>query len=214
MWQMLGRDRRGACKEQLISLKALGTSMQREWRVCSTAVNPSLEGYFPCGIIFPVPIFRKEFVCLLSPTNASECALRKPEHMLTGFLYQVLQASFKHVSYPLGLMGPLMPRVPDDLTVASAVSFKWKKKVSVTTSKKFTENWNITEPLLPPSRALFRASCSQDQIHNEAQRSMGLTNHRLCFLLSQRHCLQIFRASSAVLHHARSYYQDRSAILV
>ena len=60
--------------------------------------------------------------------------------MLKGFLYQVLQASFEHVSYPFGLVGPLMPRVPDDLTVASAVNFERKKKVNVTESKKFIEN--------------------------------------------------------------------------
>lgn len=132
MRQMLGRGRRGACKEHLSSLKASGTSVQSGGGEGSTAVNPSLERYFPCGVSFPGPVFRKEFVCLLSPTNASERGLRKPEHMLKGFSYQVLRASFKHVSYPLGLVGPLMPRVPDGLAVASAVNFKWKKKVHIT----------------------------------------------------------------------------------
>jgi len=72
--------------------------------------------------------------------KSHEYPLRKPEHMLKGFLYQVLQTSFKHVNYPLGLVGPLTPRVPADLTVASAANFKWKKKVNVTESKEFTEN--------------------------------------------------------------------------
>lgn len=75
--------------------------------------------------------------------------------MLKGFLYQVLQASFEHASYLLGLVGPLMPGVPHDLTVTSAVNFKSKKKVNVTESKKFIENWNITEPLLPHLRRHF-----------------------------------------------------------
>lgn len=56
--------------------------------------------------------------------------------MLKGFLYQILQALFEHVSYSLGLVESLMPRVPDDLTVASAVKFKRKKKVNVIECKK------------------------------------------------------------------------------
>lgn len=131
-----GGGRRGTGKEQLISLKASGTSVQRRGRVCSTAVDPSLGRYFPHGVIFPVSIFRKEFACLLSPANASERARRKPQHMLEGFSYQVLQALFKHASYPLGLVGPLVPRAPDDLAIASAVNFKRKKKVNVTKSNK------------------------------------------------------------------------------
>lgn len=50
--QMLGRVRRGACKEQLSSPKASGVRVHRGGRVRSTAVNPSLERYFPCGVIF------------------------------------------------------------------------------------------------------------------------------------------------------------------
>jgi len=64
MRQMLGTDRRRACKEQLSSLKASGTRQQRGGRVWSTAVNPSLESYFPCEVIFPMLVFRKEFACL------------------------------------------------------------------------------------------------------------------------------------------------------
>lgn len=68
--QRLSTDRRGACKEQLSPLKASGSRAQREGRAHSTAVNLPLERYFPCGVIFPVPIFRKEFACLLSPPSA------------------------------------------------------------------------------------------------------------------------------------------------
>lgn len=145
---MLGTDTREPCKEQLSLSKTSGTTVQRRGRVCSTAVNPSLERYSPCGVFFsPVSIFRKEFPCLLSPTGA---LLRKPEHMLKGFLYQVLQASFEHTSYPLGLVGPLMPGIPDDLIAASAANFTQKRKVNVTKSKTFRElkhNWTLPPPI-------------------------------------------------------------------
>lgn len=70
MRQMLDTDRRQACEEQPSSPEASGIRGQRGGRVHSTAVNPSMERHFLCGVIFHVPIFRKEFVCLLSPTNA------------------------------------------------------------------------------------------------------------------------------------------------
>lgn len=73
------------------------------------------------------------------PLNSHWCTPRKPEHMLKGFLYQVLKASFKHTSYPLDLGGPLMPGVSDDLIVASAVNFTQKRKVNVTKLKMFRE---------------------------------------------------------------------------
>lgn len=71
---------------------------------------------------------------------------QKTEHVLKGLLYQVLQASFEHVSYPLGLVGPCIPGVPDDLAVASTVNSKWKRKVNITKSRKF-----IIETLLNTS---------------------------------------------------------------
>lgn len=48
--------------------------------------------------------------------------------MLKCSLYQILQALFEHMSYPIGLVGPLMHNISDSLTAASAVNFVWKQK--------------------------------------------------------------------------------------
>lgn len=142
---MLDTDKRGVGKEQTHFHESLGTRVWEVGRVAQLWTLP--ERYMPCGVILSVCIIRKEFVRLLSPTNASKCALRKREHMLKCSLYQILQALFEHMSYPIGLVGPLMHNIPDSLTVASAVNFKWKQKNigNITKSTKLRElkyNWH------------------------------------------------------------------------
>lgn len=100
-----------------------------------------MEYFFPCAYL-------QERISM--PVNSHWCTPRKTEHMLKGFFYRVLKASFEHRSYPLDLVGPLMPGVSDDPIVASAVNFTQKRKVNVTKLKMFRElkhNWTPPPPI-------------------------------------------------------------------